>query len=362
MGAYLYYKLVDKYQSDAANEFLELLPQNKYLIEKEYGVFITCQKDIDFVLNHPEDFHDKNHQENCVKFCQERIGTGDYKVSGIDYDNLNLTSEHLLEKLTVVFEQLNQKFDMRYFCLSCAFSGDYFTNEQVVRITNNGALISGKSKYSEDYDKLLSRLNGLNAINEKQMVTIQEQPSIFCDAFVGEHNIHFMSIYGRDTSIKQFMARMELQNEANGITTLNFDLNARNVSHSMAFSTNNIKNLTKVSTKVKNTIYGNDLSHVFIFDKATTTINRSEHRAIILHKEQHGLNQKQLWTSIKNLSLVPLLDEWRESILSICVDNDFLYTVKGYNMYMTIIKLEESFEQAVSNLLKNDQLKIQEVL
>jgi hypothetical protein len=137
MGAYLYFKTENN--PNEVDNFLQQMAENKKLVQKERGIFITCDEDIKWT---------KENRPDMLKIVESEYGTGSIKVSGIDNE------EALLESYTKIFEELNKHFKMKYYVRSCAFNGYYFSLEQMKRITKNGELLSGKSKHPEEYEKL----------------------------------------------------------------------------------------------------------------------------------------------------------------------------------------------------------------
>lgn len=195
-------------------------------------------------------------------------------------------------------------------------------------------------------------------LGEKMLVTIKEQADIFCDAFVGNNNgILLMSIFGRNTSIHQFISRLELPYHEGGIETLNF--NAIDVfDGSCGYKVFDAKNLKKISGKVYNTIYGDDLLHMFVYNKSTTKIDYGNNSTVILEND-NAISSDQLWSLIKELSPIPLLDSWKQQVLSLCNGDDYITRLKGYGINAFDVNLNaKDFEQSISMMLKNESLPI----
>ncbi len=166
MGAYLYAKLLDKKQALKADDFIATIKENKQLTAINLGVNITCQKDIDMVKNDYENSvgfiadtaeEKLKHQLSMIAMFKKSIGKLDYKVSGIDFDGIDIKEHQFFYLLTQVFVKLNQKFKMKYLFASCAFNTDfdYFSLDNMKAITHNGDLLSGKSicKSTTDFDR-----------------------------------------------------------------------------------------------------------------------------------------------------------------------------------------------------------------
>lgn len=145
MGAYLFYKtkLKTLSESNRANNFLKKDRFNTFLTKNNQCTFtVSGQKSLDWAKNEPD-------SEYWLKYYQDKIGLGEFKVSGLDEDNLILDSNSpgsFFELSTKMFERLNRCVDMKYLSSSCAFGGDYYTYEQISRITQKGKLLSGGDK------------------------------------------------------------------------------------------------------------------------------------------------------------------------------------------------------------------------
>jgi hypothetical protein len=136
MGAYIYYRTVDVTEADGAMAILMEIEENKLLLDKGWGVGVTDQEDIDWA---------KKERPDMVEYMKSRQGKGEYKVSGWDTEEeLGIDFEVFLEKLTIIFEKLNEEIEMKYLYGSCAFGGDYFSQSQIERITKDGKLFSNK--------------------------------------------------------------------------------------------------------------------------------------------------------------------------------------------------------------------------
>jgi hypothetical protein len=136
MGAYIYYRTADVEEADRAMALLMEIEENKLLLDKGWGVGVNSQEDIDWA---------KKEFPHMVDSMIRDQGRGEYKVSGWDAEEeLGISFEAFLERLTVIFEKLNKDVEMKYLYGSCAFGGDYFSQSQIERITQEGELFSNK--------------------------------------------------------------------------------------------------------------------------------------------------------------------------------------------------------------------------
>jgi len=136
MGAYIYYRTADVKEADRAMALLMEMEENKFLLEKSWGVVLKNREDIEWA---------KKEFPHMVDSMIREQGRGDYKVSGGNEEEiLGINFEEFLERLTVIFEKLNKDVEMKYLYRSCAFGGTYFTESQIDRITQEGELFSNK--------------------------------------------------------------------------------------------------------------------------------------------------------------------------------------------------------------------------
>ena len=159
MGAHLFFKTKSN-PNEVATYLLEKSELNKKLIElDEQNIYISCQADIDWA---------KKERPDLVDMMEKQYGTGDIKTSGQYGSDLFLKAGYnpevdLPEMWVMIFEELNERFEMKYYARSCSLTTDYFTVEQMKRITNNGLLLSGKSSPKdyvvEKYNELYALLN-----------------------------------------------------------------------------------------------------------------------------------------------------------------------------------------------------------
>jgi len=157
MGANLFFK-TDSNPDKVANYLLEESQLNKKLIEWDMqNIYINCNADIEWA---------KKERPDMVDMFNKQYGTGDIKTSGVsastEFSEAGYDPEvDLPEMWVTIFEELNKRFEMKYYARSCSLTTDYFTLEQMKRITNNGELLSGKSS-PKDY--VVEKFNELYAL------------------------------------------------------------------------------------------------------------------------------------------------------------------------------------------------------
>ncbi|WP_369177968.1 hypothetical protein [Candidatus Thiodubiliella endoseptemdiera] len=192
----------------------------------------------------------------------------------------------------------------------------------------------------------------------KKMIYIKQQPSVFCDSFVAnDAGILFASFWGRTTSLQQFLARMEIPTHEGGINELTFEISK---DESSTFFLQNTKNMQKLSGRVSGTIYGKDLSHIFIYDKSTVKIDYSSYKATILYFDDTQIDNSSIWKLLKELSPIPLLDIWMSQIIRVCHQDGYINNIDGFGGVSALIVelFEIDFEESISRMIKDQTLLV----
>ena len=173
MGAYLYYKLENKQDAKKALDYLleESKVNNKLMELEEQHISIVEPDSIIWAIEN---------EPHMVDYYTSNLGKGDIKTSG-GLSNISeiqgFDEDDILEMQCKVFEELNERFEMRYFSNSCALSEDgayYFTLNQMKRFTQNGKLLSGKTSKSDRARELYSKYYKAFSEPEKELFDIND--------------------------------------------------------------------------------------------------------------------------------------------------------------------------------------------
>lgn len=151
------------------------------------------------------------------------------------------------------------------------------------------------------------------------MLRILEFPDVMADACLrdSEGRFMFLSIYGRDNAVLQFIAAMELPQDQQGIIRFHL-VDEDGTEHPADVGGTN--RLAKHSGHMpKQTIFG-AVNHMWIFDKGMSKPDMANRIAWVLHTNsavdaELGTLDDRVWAMVKRLSPVPILDAWRAQIL-----------------------------------------------
>jgi len=170
MGAYLYYKTTEKEIEKVFDYLVNQNELNGKLFDEwdEQMITIGSQENVDWA---------KKERPDLIDMMKKGIGKGNIKTSGgtsEKFEEAGYDENDLLEMWTMIFEQLNERFGMKYYANSCAFNEDenYFSLEQMKRITQNAKLLSGKTSSSERGRKLYDKYYAMLSEPEKEIFDI----------------------------------------------------------------------------------------------------------------------------------------------------------------------------------------------
>lgn len=161
---------------------------------------------------------------------------------------------------------------------------------------------------------------------------IREVSDLFVDACVrhptsGE--LLFLSVYGRDGAMLEFFASFALPREQGGLTEFTL------VDQEGTTSTVSVANpdgLDKLTGKLpKGNLFGN-LGHAWLYDRDLAKPDRANRRAWGVYPTRHLDGRAvddlaitdRLWQQLRDLSPVPLANEWRDTVLELATQRKFL--------------------------------------
>ncbi|MDR2839037.1 MAG: hypothetical protein LBV49_10825 [Azonexus sp.] len=158
---------------------------------------------------------------------------------------------------------------------------------------------------------------------------IEEFPELFADACLrnSEGQLKFLSFYGRDGVVMQFLAALELGVKEGGVTR--FHLKGEDGEHHLV-EAGSAGQLSKFSGRLpRQNVFG-PLSQTWIYDAAFEQADRANRIGWVLHRTLAGQDQEQVqqllleraWAMTCQLSPVALLDDWRASLQDWCLEKD----------------------------------------
>lgn len=189
-----------------------------------------------------------------------------------------------------------------------------------------------------------------------KLYLIREQSDVFVDAAVSDDRgqLLFISLFGRDTSIQQFMSRLHLRGKDGGLDRLRFcDPETFDVELEVIVGDPN--RLDKVTGRLpKENLFGN-LVHAWIFDASVVEVDKAARSAWLLQiGKRDQVSQTDLadliWRNVSSLSPIPLMSHWREPVVEM-LGAGVKPTMAVGSITATRIALPDDFEVSVSRMV-----------
>ena len=204
------------------------------------------------------------------------------------------------------------------------------------------------------------------------MFQIEEFPEIWADACLrdSEGQLMLLSAYGRDGSMMQLLAAIELgRSAAQGVDSLHL-LDGDGGRHLVYLG--DAKRLRKHAGRLpKGNLFG-QLNQMWLFDKRLQELDRANRIGfVMMRRDAAGSGsqdyREQAWVLVKTLSPVALLDSWREEVLDWCEQRAALQRV-GSSEYPGLgpvsawrVSLSDHFTQFISDRVREQRFTLEGV-
>lgn len=208
------------------------------------------------------------------------------------------------------------------------------------------------------------------------MYLVETCAQVYVDSCVRNEagTLVFMSVFGRDTGIKELLARMQLEKGPQALREIKLKGCGTLEGEKHLVTVNNPNELEKLTGRLPKCLYGN-LTHAWIFDPAITTPDKGAMQAWILEPMQSDQVAKKMrvdlriWQTITYLASIPLLAHWQKPVLQAMGDD--LVTVMGASnanprysapiggMLAYRVHLEEDFASRVSSMVQSGELTLE---
>lgn len=158
------------------------------------------------------------------------------------------------------------------------------------------------------------------------MFQIQNCHDVYVDGCVRNEAgiLMFLSAFGRDTAIKELMARIQIGSAgSSGLPALKLKGVGEHDGEIYTVVIANAKDLEKTTGRLPKCLYGN-LTHLWIYDPVIQAPNKSTGVAWVIEPQVASEASKRvsddlslkLWQAICQLANIPLLSHWREPLMT----------------------------------------------
>lgn len=211
------------------------------------------------------------------------------------------------------------------------------------------------------------------------MFKIQHFVDLYVDACIRDDagKLVFMSVFGRDTAVRELMARIHLNDGSKlGLTELvliGCDYWHHGQKHTVYLP--DPKTLDKTTGRMPTAMYG-DLTHMWVYREGLHEPDKGAKQAWVIRPggqsaENMEVLREQVWQVVCELAAVPLLAHWRDAVLAaIWPDMVFkmgqstdglvnpLFSKPLGKLVAFRVCLRDDFEERVSSLIRQRKITL----
>lgn len=188
---------------------------------------------------------------------------------------------------------------------------------------------------------------------------IDECPDLMADACVADDRgqLVFLSVWGRDTAVQEFLARLTLHGDDRGLEQFHLVLDGG----SLPLCIGNVDAFEQRSTRAyRRTLFG-ALVNLWLFDKRCVKPDKANASALMLLPRGATHPQDRLWAVVQDTCPLPLLDHWRDTVLTLLQSREMLTrlpaavgSLDGYRLALDV----PAITSALGTLIRNGTLQV----
>lgn len=161
-------------------------------------------------------------------------------------------------------------------------------------------------------------------ISPQPLYPIAECPDLMADGYIGDEDgtLLFLSVWARDTAIQQFLARLTLGSDDEGLDRLRIVID--DTGRSIPTLIGNVGRLDKRSTRVfRRTLFGS-IVNLWLFDRRCVKPDKANASALAFLRRSDEDGSSRLWSLVQDTCPLPLLDHWRDTVMDLLIERAML--------------------------------------
>lgn len=187
-----------------------------------------------------------------------------------------------------------------------------------------------------------------------ELMKISVIGDLYVDAVLVDESSHllFLSVWGRDTALQEFLARLQLPASDNGIR--DFHVTGRDYDRYVQIP--NVDALDKTTAKTsKATVFG-QLTQLWVYHESVASPDKVNRRAVMLYQPGETIDA---WPLVQSVCHLPLLDHWRDAILHCCNSRGWMRVLdSGFGVKGLLIELGDDIKPVITEMIHNNELTL----
>ncbi|HBO9204990.1 TPA: hypothetical protein PXD14_000423 [Pseudomonas aeruginosa] len=194
--------------------------------------------------------------------------------------------------------------------------------------------------------------------SEQPLYRIDECSDLMADACVcgDQGDLLFLSVWARDTAIQQFIGRLTLGRNEDGLDQFHV---ITGQGGSLPVFVGSVDRLEKRLTRsYRRTLFGS-MINLWLFDRRCIRPDKSSASALALLPRSVADPTPRLWSLVKDTCPLPLLDHWQSPVLALLREREMLRSLptalgplQGFRLSIDVPVLT----QALGDLIRSDVL------
>ena len=193
------------------------------------------------------------------------------------------------------------------------------------------------------------------------LLSIREAPGLLADAVLTDeaHNLLFLSVWGRDTAVQAFRARLSLPFSEGGLDSFRLE-----GEHATFVQMGNPERLASDSGRTSSQTLFGSLVHLWLYDCLAVAPDRANRRALLLCRPEKGSTAEgravlkhRLWSLVQETCHLPLLPAWRDTVLEAFEASGWIKTLAGIGLDAHALDLgDDAVDSLISRLIQERRL------
>jgi len=203
---------------------------------------------------------------------------------------------------------------------------------------------------------------------ESHLMQLDAAPELFADAMLVDayDNLLFLSLWGRDTALQEFLARVSLANHEGGLDRffLNVGIKTNGEPQRKLVQIGKADRLNHHTGRMPtNNVFGN-MAHLWLFDQLIAEPDLANRRTMALFKQGETAHAQtahhRIWQLAKAICHLPLLDHWADAVINIFYEREWIKDFAGIGVNGALIDLSlgEEIEEEITKLIKDGALTL----
>lgn len=195
-----------------------------------------------------------------------------------------------------------------------------------------------------------------------KFLKLKQIGDVFIDGLLTDQNrLLFLSCWASDTRAQEFIAKLSLQSTEEGFLGGTITVERPDGTVLPANVPSDAKLDKEYGSMPSTALFGSRMSHVMVFDQLVGSVDKANRRAIAIRRSDGGDDdvEDRLWRLVNDVSTVPLLDHWRDSIMAWFREEGWLYDIPGVGVQGVMLNLSDAaLEPWITANLKSGVLSV----